>query len=159
LGRDAAPSCSTLRSRSPAPASFQKSYRASGGPGFKVTGPSGFLIKSMFFVPPRWSRHVLFFPPVRTCPHSISGCPWVCPGAAETREYSRVPAETLPDPSNSEHPDVTTTPGGIPLVSSTVGAIPGRPSPKATQLTRHGLFSPRRRLATCQSSGASGPEP
>jgi hypothetical protein len=33
----------------------------------------------------------LFFLPVRTCPHSISGCPWVCPGAAETREYSRVP--------------------------------------------------------------------
>jgi hypothetical protein len=117
------------------------------------------LIKSMFFVPPRWSRHVLFFPPVRTCPHSISGCPWVCPGAAETREYSRVPAETLPDPSNSEldrgrhsgqtlaEGDTTNTawfiftsppPCNLPVVGSfRAGTLNPQPSPPVPTHRRH----------------------
>jgi hypothetical protein len=101
----------------------------------------------------------LFFPPVRTCPHSISGCPWVCPGAAETREYSRVPAETLPDPSNSEldrgrhsgqtlaEGDTTNTawfiftsppPCNLPVVGSfRAGTLNPQPSPPVPTHRRH----------------------
>jgi hypothetical protein len=55
---------------------FQKSYCASGAPGFKVPGPNYFLRKSVFFFTPWWFRFVLFFLP---------GGPF---GAARRRRHS-----------------------------------------------------------------------